>query len=239
MSPMRFSRPRLALLLIATVLIGYEAYAFFIKTEGEPGFLPAGSAMHVTREIGQDGPLVLEFIMRADGMDGLAVYPRASDAPPEGQVTFTLIEQIYRHGLPAERVPVARAEAPAAEVAAASPYQIPIPRIDRSSGRRYRLEIAVTGARPGHGLRFEAGWPSYGDARMLIGDREEWGDLKFRAAAQRTTVAKNVARLRRAAPAIARSSLFWNVSLFLFTWALIIVARDFGLAPYTSSAKRR
>jgi hypothetical protein len=210
MFAMRFARPRLVLLLVILAIVFYETYAFFLKTEGEPGFLPTGSAMHATREIGQDGPLVLEFMMRSDGMDAVAVYPRASDAAPEGTVTFTLSERIFRHGLPAELVSLA-------------------PRIDQSSGRRYRLEIAVAGARPGHGLRFDAGWPVYGDARMLIGEREEWGDLKFHAEGQRTTIAKNVARLRRTAPAYARSSLFWGAGLLLLTWSLIIVARDFAL----------
>jgi hypothetical protein len=237
MTRMRFSRrqltlpiPQLALPIIVALLVAYEAYAVFIKTEGQTGFLPGGADVHLTSEVAGDGvPLVLEFAMRADGLEAIDLYPHAAAEPAEGQVTFTLLDQVWVAGLMRYTVPVVQSHASAADVAAATPYRLRLPRIDASAGRHYRLEIALTGARPGHGLRFEAGWPIYGDARMLFGVREEWGDLKFQTVAERTTIARTLTKMRRTAPPILKSSLFWIVFLVLFNWALAIIIRDLGL----------
>jgi hypothetical protein len=232
MARMRFPRPRLALLLIVALLVAYEGYAVFIKTEGQTGFLPEGPDVHLTSEVAGGGPpLVLEFAMRADGLEAIDLYPHAAGQPAEGEATFTIVDQIYIGGLMRYTEPVAQVRASAAEMTASTPYRLRLPRIDASAGRHYRLEIALSGARPGHGLRFEAGWPIYGDARILFGTREEWGDLKFQTVAERTTIARTLTKIRRTAPPILRSSLFWITFLVLFNWALAIIIRDLALSP--------
>jgi hypothetical protein len=228
---MRFTRPRLALLVIVGLIVAYEGYAFFIKNEGEPGFMPSAAHTFLTSEVAGGAPLAVEFAMHAEGLEAIELYPHSSYEPPEGTVTFTFIDQIYIAGTMRESVPIAHSRAPATEVAATRPYRLRLPRIDRSAGHRYRLEIAVEEARPQHGLRFEAGWPGTEDARLLVGSREEWGDLKFQTVAERTTIARTVARLRRTAPPIVQSSLFWIALLLLFNWALFVIIRDLALPP--------
>lgn len=228
MRDMRFSRPRLALALIMTAVVSYELYAIFIKTEGLAGFLPEPSATHLTPEIAGPDPLVLLFTMRADGLEAVDLYPHPSTRPPQGDVTFTLVADVT--GMETMLL-ASRTSAPAAIVAASRPYRVQLPRIDRSSGRQYWLEIGLPDTPPGHGLRFEAGWPLYPDARMRIGARPEWGDLKFQTVAARTTIARSLARQRRTGPAFARSNAFWIVALVGFTWVLGVIVRDLALAP--------
>jgi hypothetical protein len=228
---MRLTRPRLALVSIVGVLLAYEGYAFFIKNEGQPGFMPGAAHTFLTSEVAGGAPLAVEFAMHAEGLEAIDLYPHPSYEPPEGTVTFTFIDQIYVAGTMRESVPIAHSTARTIDVAEHRPYRVQLPRIDRSAGHLYRLEIAVDDAREKHGVRFEAGWPGTEDARLLVGDREEWGDLKFQTVAERTTIARTVARLRRTAPPIVQSSLFWIGLLILFNWSLYIIVRDLALPP--------
>lgn len=239
---MRFSRPRLALILAMSVIVGYELYAFFIKTEGQAGYLPEKSATFLTAEVRGPEPLVLEFAMRADGLEAVDLFPHASTEPPQGQVTITVI-QVDELSQTMPLATVAQQSAPASALAAAAPYRVRLPRLDHSSGKQYRVEIALPDAAPGHGLRFEAGWPVYTDARMLTGTRPEWGDMKFQTVAARTTIARTVARQRRTAPAFVQSGAFWVVTLIAFTCALGLLVRDLALAapglPASPAAPRK
>lgn len=223
--PLR-SRPSRRLRGFAIVLacvLAYEGYAFFIKEAGEAENIASASDWHLTGEVAGNVALTQGLVPHADGFEGLDVWAHATSDTPSGAVQLTLTQ-----GTPQGNEVVARASYPAADVASTRPYHMTFARIDASAGRQYTLTLSAPEASRGHGLRFEASGPAYPQGAMMLGDREEWGDLQFRTTAERTTIYRNVRHLRQSSqvPAMVRSDLFLVVMLLLFNVALAVLLRD-------------
>jgi len=227
MSIMR-DRRHVAFALVMALLIAYESYALFIKEAGETRNIASGADRHLTGEVAGDAALVQGFVTHADGFDGIDIWAHASRAggTPQGSIVFAVTEPSG-----ATEQPVARVSYPAAQVVAAQPFHVVIPRVDSSAGHHYKLSITVPQAARGDGVRFEASGPAYPEGTLSLGGREEWGDLQFRTSAERTTIYRNLRHLRQSAPALVRSDLFLLAMLLLFNSAIAVVLYDLAFAP--------
>jgi hypothetical protein len=221
-------RRRLGIGLVVAALVAYEAYALFVKRSGEAAYLPSIEDTSLSPEIAGDVTLEQRFVMFADGLDTIRVFPHRSTSAPEGLVELVVIGEGYEQ-------PVAQVSAPASVVAAAPMFEWRVPRVDQSTGRGFIIRMALPATSPGHGLRFEIGGPGYELGDLSFGGRSFWGDLKFSTRATRVRVIDSLADLRRQAPAILRSDLFLVVVLAAFNWALVtlvlrLAARADGVA---------
>ena len=97
---------------------------------------------------------------------------------------------------------------------------ITTPHVDSSAGELFRLDLAMPQAPHGQGLRFEAGGPTYFEGKMEIGGRQEWGDLKFRTMADRTTVYRHFRHLKRSWPPVLQSGAVSILVLAIVNWAM-------------------
>jgi hypothetical protein len=236
------ARPWRAFAIVLALLLAFEVYAFFLKESGEVENIASRSDRHLTGEVAGEIALQQEIVLHADGFDGVDVWAHATSDTPVGPVRFSITQNTG-----AAVITVVTAIHPAADVLAAQPFHVSIPRIDVSSGTTYVLHIAAPQATRGHGLRFEASGPTYPEGTMRLGEREEWGDLQFRATAERTTIYRNIRHLRQAPqlPAFARTDLFFALMLLLFNLALATLLYALAFAPRApardqiSSAKRR
>lgn len=228
---------RRAFALVLTCVLAYEVYAFFIKEAGETANLASAADWHLTGEAAGDVKLEQELVLHADGFEGIDLWPHATSDTPRGVIRFV----VYETGV-ASPERVAAVTFPAARVVGQRPFHVPIPRIDRSAGRRFVLQIAAPDAERGHGVRFEASGPTYPEGRLSLGGRQEWGDLQFRTLAERTTIYRNLRHLRQspAVPAFARSDAFLVLMLVLFNLAMAVVLYTLACDPdQINSAKRR
>jgi hypothetical protein len=225
-------RRRVWAIVVAAVLV-YEGYAFFLKEAGETSNIASAADWHLTREVAGADMLEQEMVPHADGFEGVDVWAHATSDMPQGDVRFTFVEVNI-----VSPVRVASVTFPASAVVARQPFHVPIPRIDVSAGHRYVLQILAADARPGHGLRFEASGPQYPEGALLVGGRQEWGDLQFRTTAERTTIYRNLRHLRQSSslPAFARSDLFLAMMLLLFNLALAVLIWDLAFSS-SSDAK--
>lgn len=231
----RLDGRRTAFILCLLGLFGYEGYALFVQQGGATSHLPPARDLHLTREVNQVSSLQQTFVMHADGLQAIDVFIRPSDQPSVGPLQVKLsmlfgseIDQLsagFSHW-----APVATVAVDPATIDLTSSTRIPIPRIDASSGVIYQLDFTMPHAAPGHGLRFEAGGPTYVQGSMVIGGRPEWGDLKFRTEAQRATVFRNIQHMRASMPPIMQSDLFWLTALVAINWALATVIYSLGFA---------
>ncbi len=215
-----------AFVIVFTLVIAYEAYAFFIKEAGEAQNIASRADWHLTGEVAGEAALVQGLVTHLDGFGGIDVWAHASSGPPQGPVEFMVTEDL---GTGTETV--ARLSVPAAQVVAAQPFHMTIPRVDASAGHHYKLRIRAPQATRGQGIRFEASGPAYPEGTLSLGGREEWGDLQFRTTAERTTIYRNVRHLRQSAPAIVRSDLFLALMLLLFNAAIGTLLYDLACAP--------
>ncbi len=212
-------------LLVLAAIVAYEVWVVGFKTAGATEHVPAKD-VHLTQEVAGPQPLTQTFVVHADELSGVELFPRASAQPPAGPVVLTLFE--YQPD--GSTVRVAQRTVAASDLLASASFIARFPRIDRSAGRAYRLEIALPEAPAGHGLRFVAGGPTYPQGEMRVGERREWGDLQFRTVAGRTTFLANLQRTRRTAPSIFGATWTWIALALVFTWALAAIVYDFGLA---------
>jgi hypothetical protein len=222
----------IAFVLFLAALFGYEAYALFVQESGTStsSNIPPARDLHLTTELrGPDAFLRQWFAVHADGFTAIEVYPHQSEHPPSGPMRVV----VYEPGGPAW-TPVATEFLDAAALDLTKPLRIAIPRMDHSSGREFVLEIYLPVAPPGHGLRFEAGGPTYAYGYMVLAGQPQWGDLKFRTELQRTTLFANVQRLRHTLPAPFRTDAFFVVALVLGNWALATVVYGLAFAPDAS-----
>lgn len=197
---------------VMAAILAVEAYAWFGKRSGEVSYLPPDSALAAPVYAGGESTVVQTFVMHADGLQVIRIWPRAPTAPPAGTLSLELFDQV-------SGIRVARASIPAERVAAASPFEWSIPRVDRSAGRYYALVLSVPDAPPDRGLLFEVGAPRYTDGVLSVSGREVWGDLKFSTRAGRARTIDTIRDLRRQAPPWLRSEL-----LFIGVWLAIHAA---------------
>jgi hypothetical protein len=232
MSDMRFGSGldgrRIAFIVCLLGLFAYEGYALFVQEGGATSHLPPARDLHLTREVNQAASLQQTFVMHTDGFQGVEFVARASDQPAIGPLDVVVSAPDPNRG--DEWVPLGRQRIDASSIALGSFTRVTVPRIDYSAGFAYRIEIAMPDAPPGHGLRFEAGGPTYEQGRLMIGGREEWGDLKFRTVAQRATVFRSVRHLRTTLPPILREDAVWVIGLIAINWALATIVYYLGFA---------
>jgi hypothetical protein len=218
---MRRLRP-IAFVLLFAALAGYEAYAIFFQELATVEYLPAAKDSYLTREIRGNDFLLHSFIVLADGFHAFEVFPRKSEQPPVGPIRFRVFdgEQL----LAIKMVDTATLDL-------TGPLRVPVPYVDHSAGRVFIIEIMLHYAPPGHGLRFEAGSPAYLHGNLQISGKAEWGDLKFRAIAERTTIFSNLRKLRQTWPGPLRSDAFLILALIVGNAALAIVVYGLAFAP--------
>jgi hypothetical protein len=208
--------------LCLAVLFAYEAYAIFGQELATAAHLPAARNTYLTREIGGHDFLLHSFIVLADGFHAFEVYPRKSQEPPVGPIRFRVFD--------GEQL-IAVKTVDTAGLDLSGPLRVSVPYVDNSAGRVFIIEIMLEYAPPGHGLRFEAGSPTYVYGNMMISGKAEWGDLKFRAIAERSTIFRNVRKLRQTWPAPLRSDAFLILALIVGNAALAIVVYGLAFAP--------
>jgi hypothetical protein len=217
---------RTAFVLCLIVLFAYEAYALFVRQSGLTEHEPRPRELHLTREVNAVTPLRQTFVMHADGFNGVELFARPSAQPPVGRlevVVWQLVEP--------EWVVVKRSTIDASSLDLRGSVVIATPRVDWSAGFLFRVDVAMPEAPRDHGLRFEAGGPTYVQGAMEIGGRPEWGDLKFRTRAERSTVLRNLQHVRRTWPAPFRADLFWIVLLVAINWAVATLIYYLVFAP--------
>jgi hypothetical protein len=206
---------RVTLALLLAAIVGYEAYALWIKRSGETAFAPSARERSLSPEIAGAVTLEQTFVMHADGLDVVRVFPHPSTATPAGTAHLMLVGEGYVQ-------PVATTTLPASSVAAAAAFAWRVPRVDRSAGRIYALRVSVPDAGPGHGLRFEIGPPGYDQGDLSIGGRAFWGDLRFETRAERVRLVDSLDDLRRQAPPVWRSDIILVVAMLLFNGVLVV-----------------
>jgi hypothetical protein len=210
---------RAGFVLCLLLIFGYEGYAIFVQEAGATANIPPAHDLHLTREINQTNGLRQTFVPHANGLQAVEVFPRRSDQPAIGPMEVTLsVEEIeIAFNL---WTPLARTTLDPAALDLTGVARVTFPRIDRSAGRNFRIDIRLPNAPRGHGLRFEAGGPTYSQGFMQIGEQREWGDLKFRTVAQRTTIFRHILHRRATLPAPLQTDVFWITALVALNWAL-------------------
>lgn len=216
---------RTAFILCLLALFAYEGYALFVQEGGTTSHVPDARDLHLTREVNQTTSLQQTFVMHADGLQAIDVFVRPSESPPVGPLQAVVSREIGGRW-----DPIATVRVDAATIDTTSFTRIRIPRVDMSAGFTYQLDVSMPDAPPGHGLRFEAGGPTYVQGSMTIGGRTEWGDLKFRTEAQRVTVFRSIQHLRPTLPPIMQTDVFWLTALVVINWALATVIYYLGFA---------
>jgi hypothetical protein len=222
---MRLTRPA-AFVLSLTALLAWEGYTLFVKEVGTVAHMPAARDTYLTREIRGTDFVTQSFILLADGFDAFEVFPRPSSQPPVGPIRFRIFDG-------EQLITTTTVETAGLDLTA--PLRVPVPYMDNSAGRVFVVEIMLQDATPGHGLRFEAGSPTYLHGNMQISGVTDWGDLKFRTHAERTSIFRNLQKVRRAWPAPVRSDAFLiaaliagNAALALVMWTLAFAAPEPG-----------
>jgi hypothetical protein len=211
---MRVTR-RTAFLLSLTLFFSYEAYALFVRESGPTVNEPR--ELHLTREVNAETPLAQTFVMHADTLNGVEVFARGSDKPATGPLNVTISRKIGE-----EWAPLARAsfDASLLDLSSRGSVIVMTPVVGDSGGSSFRVELVMPQTPRGQGLRFQAGGPTYEQGSMEMGGRPEWGDLRFRTRAERTTVFRNMRHYKREAPAILRYDAVWFVLLIVVNWAV-------------------
>lgn len=239
MSDMRFGfgldGRRIAYLLCLLGLFAYEGYAVFVQEGGTTSHLPPARELHLTREVNQTASLEQTFVMHAEGFQGIEVVARASDQPPIGPLDAVVWQLEYNSG--DRYVPIARMRIDASAIALGGFTRIATPRVDYTGGASLKLTLSMPEAPPGHGLRFEAGGPTYVQGNMTISGREEWGDLKFRTVAQRTTVFRHIQHLRPGLPPLLQTDVFWVTALIAINWALATIVYYLAFASDAATTR--
>jgi hypothetical protein len=216
----------IAFVLFLAALSGYEAYALFVEEPDLTEHLPPAKDVHLSREVYGDCQLMQTFVVHAGGFRAIEVFPRKSAHPPYGPLRVRVSD-----GRSATFTPLIDKAVDSASVDLTKPLRIPIPRVDDSAGGLFMLEIWVPHAERGHGLRFEQGGPGYPEGNLSIGCAAAWGDLKFRAEAQRATIFSNVQRLRHSLPRPLQSDAVQLAILFIGNWAVAMVVYALAFAP--------
>lgn len=224
---MRSTR-RAAFAVSLLALLGWEAYALFGQEVAVVSNLPAARETYLTGEIRGTDFIAQSFVVLADGFNAFEVFPRKSEHPPVGPIRFRIFDG---------ETLIATRMVETAGLDLSAPLRVPVPYVDNSAGRVFIIEIMLQDAPPGHGLRFEAGSPAYLQGNMQITGKTDWGDLKFRVHADRTTIFRNLKKLRRSWPAPVQSDLFLVGALIVGNAALAMMIWTLAFAPASDAAR--
>jgi hypothetical protein len=216
---------------LAGALFVYEAWVLFVHQTGVPVIAP-GDRPRLAGEIAGRVVLTQSFTLEAAGLSAIVIEPHGpAEGSQEGDVVFLLVD-LGNAVRPAadgagvvEGREVARVVRPLAEVVASSRYRISFPPIADSAGKRYRLIIAAPALSPGRGLQVLATRDqTYAGGVLTVGDKEEWGDLVFRAEAEDATIFRRVQAALRHAPLWLGSPWVLGAIVLLYNWALAVFA---------------
>ena len=219
---------RTAFVLCLIVLFGYEAYTLFLRETGLAGNEPLAGQRYLTREVNAETPLSQTFVAHADGFNGIEIFARPSEQPAVGPLDIRVSQVVGEKLTPLAHVSLDVARL---DLSAAGSVVVATPPLTPSAGAPLRLDVAMPQAPRGHGVRFEAGGPTYAYGALSIGGREEWGDLKFRTLAERATVMRNIRLLRRTWPAPLHNDGVWFLGLVIANWALATLLYYLVFAP--------
>jgi hypothetical protein len=156
-----------------------------------------------------------DFVMGADGLDGIWLRAAPAPRPLRGQVVLTLAE-LGPHGA----IPLIRQALDARTFDTARPLRLTIPEIPSSRGRRFRVGIRHVG----HDdlvLRLHARRTDVLPAsRFVVDDAERWGDLVFETSARRATLPYWKHEVLGPWPAWVQS--WWFVGAVLVGWNVLL-----------------
>jgi hypothetical protein len=220
--------------LFLAALAGYQYYAVFLEEPDPSQHVPAAKDVHLSREVYGDCQLMQTFVIHTGGFSAIEIFPRKSAHPPEGLMGVRISD-----GRTATYRSLTATIFDSASLDLNSSLRIPIPRVDDSAGGLFMIEIWMTQAGRGHGLRFEQGGPTYPDGILWTGCAPDWGDLKFRTEVQRTTIFSNIQHLRRSLPAPLRSDAALLAMLLAGNWALATVVYALAFAPERGPSRER
>jgi hypothetical protein len=226
---------RTAFVLCLIVLFGYEAYALFVRGAGTTAHEPRANERHLTLEVNANTPLSQTFVMHADELSGVEIFARPSDQPAVGPLEVTVSREI---GAEWTRITRASLDVARLDLSGTGSVMVTTPRVASSAGATFRVDVAMPQTPRGHGLRFEAGGPTYVQGVMEMGGRQAWGDLKFRTVARRTTVFDNIRHIRRAWPPVLQNDVVWILILVIVNWALATVIYYLAFAPEEAPEER-
>lgn len=161
--------------LACAASIGYEIYALFIRSGG-PVLDVRGRRPIVLRDLGAGEQISQTFVARAESLDALTVWVR-SDGPVSANVRCALL--LAEHG---SFVPLYR-WVERLDVDGRAARTFTFPPVVPSRNRQFRFDLQLTPPAV-RSLGVEA-WAedALADGVMLIGGREQWGDLALRTRA--------------------------------------------------------
>lgn len=210
------ARGRLAWAIAFGAIVAYQGYQIFVHPRGVTRVARPSAAVLVG-EIAGASFASQTFKTNVRGFDGITIHAAAHGAAVVAAVDFAL----YDLTGPGDARLVARARVPAADVLARRRFTWRFPPVDDPTGRRYRLEIRVPEAEPGHGLGVWATRePVYPDGRFDVAGTERWGDLAFTTHGRRATLFANRDAALRHAPGAFRSSIVAGLALAFFNAVL-------------------
>jgi hypothetical protein len=220
------SRSMAGYFLGLSLLCGFEVYALFIRQWGVPANIPPAYDRGLSREAAGEAGVGQTFVMHADGLYAVEVYPKPSKRPAGGPLVITL-----DRASPAGWIPIVRTERAASSVSFDAPLRLEIPRLDASAGEKFLLTLALPQATEGEGMMFETSGPRYVEGESYWFHRPSWGDLSFRAYAARATIVETLDARRRSWPAPFNLGVVWMALLAAINAAVAVMLYDLAVGP--------
>jgi hypothetical protein len=179
---------------LAVVLVAIQATVFFGLRAGETRPLFDTAELAPSLDIHGEQTLSQTFTAQADGLTAITVYP----SPRRGAVTGTVRLTLTLEG--DSPTPIARTTVAAADVVGRADFTWTFPPVEASARRKFRLRVGVPDAAEGSGLSLATGPPTAFEGTLSLGERPQWGDLRFET---RSTHSRVVDLLQRR-PAVRR-----------------------------------
>jgi hypothetical protein len=232
-----------AFVLLFGGLLGGEVYGLFFRESGVPR-VDRGPDARLVGEIAGAAAVAQTFVAGVDGLDGVTIEAQPFGHSVAGTVVFDVAQIDPRLGPSGQVTPLYRILRPAREVVRAPRHRVSFPPIAGSRGRRYRFEVRVPDAEPGHGLGLWATRSqAYRGGVLTVNGREVWGDLVFRASAARATAFRDLQqRLNAWHPAagspwlLGALFLLYNTGLAVVVWFLVAPAGEATAPAHTAGA---
>lgn len=214
-----------------SLLCGFEVYALFVRQWGVPANIASARERGLSREAAGEAGVGQTFVMHADGLYAVEVYPKPSKRPAAGPLVITL-----HRASPGGWISIVRTQRAASSVSFDTPLRLEIPRVDESASHTFLLTLTLPEAAAGEGLMFETSGPRYLEGESYWFHRPSWGDLSFRAYAARGTIAGAFGARRRSWPAPFNSLAVWVALLVAVNAAIAATVYDLAVAPRRDTA---
>ena len=187
----------------------------------------------VTPSLGPNVTLGQTFVMTAEGLRAIEVFPIAVDGEPSGEVRFDIYE-LYSVGDDYRETFTRSAAVSARDLLRAPSYRFSFSPIASSMDRRYRLDVRGPAA---EGIAFWATKGTrYEGGTMEINGLARWADIAFHADAPIPSVWALLMRLRETHPARAYAVM----AAFPVIWLLVgyVIRRFEALADESGAVVR-